>query len=148
MKGPFVSHLEPTAVGELFREISHGYVGTDIYVDFSCGYGCLPMRLSVSEFTLKSSKGAGVPTIVAESRDRMSSFQYQYPSPIASRSSHADLVEKCGNYVRKHQQNMPIPTPWRRSEISKMVVAVVSRYHFSASSSRNVSWLILRSEIR
>lgn len=129
-------------MGELSRELSLGYVGSEVYVDFTCGYGYLPMKLAVSEFTPKSDKLARVPTITTESTDRVPFFQYQYPPPIASRSTCDDLIEKCRSHVKqvvKHQRSKPNPATETGNEISKMVMEAISRYHGSICPSRNVS---------
>lgn len=137
-----MSHFKPTAVDELSRGLSLGYVGTDMNVDFTCGCGYIPMRLAVSEFARKSAELARVPTIITTSKDGLPSFQYQYPSPIASRSTCATLVGKCRNHMSmavRHQRDIPSPVTGRGNKISKMILGAVSRYHGLICSSRNVS---------
>jgi hypothetical protein len=99
------------------------------------------MRLVVSEFLPRSDNSARAPTLTTGSSDKVASFEYQYPLPIASRDSFADLIETCRNHVKlvvMHQRNTRRTIAQRGNELSKMILEAIIRYQQSGSLSTNV----------
>jgi hypothetical protein len=128
-------------VGKLSRELSLGFIGIDVEVDFTCGCEYPPMKLAVSEFVPKSDDLARAPTLTTGSLDRVASFQYQYPPPIASRIAFTDLIETCRNHVKlvvMQQRKMRSPLAQRGNKLSKDILEAIIRYHGSASPPSNV----------
>ena len=138
---PFISHLELAAVGKLSRELSLGFTGIDAEVEFTCGYGYPPLKLVVSEFAPTNEDLARAPIIATGSSDRVPCFEYQYPPPIASKSTFRDLIETCRSHVKlvvRHQRNMRSPVAERGNELSRTILEAIIRYHGSASFPNNV----------
>jgi hypothetical protein len=138
---PFISHLELAAVGKLSREISLGFTGIDAEVEFTCGCGYPPLKLVVSEYVPTSEDLARAPIIATGSSDRVPCFQYQYPPPIASKSTFTDLVETCRSHIKlvvRHQRNIRSPIAERGNGLSRMILEAIIRYHGSGSFPNNV----------
>jgi hypothetical protein len=113
-----------------------------VEIDLTCGRGYLSMKLTVSEFAPKSDELARIPAITTQSTDRVPSFEYQYPPPIAFRSTYAELTEKCRAHIElvvRRQQHTLNLVAWRGNKISKMILEAVSRYHRSIRPPSNVS---------
>lgn len=136
----FTAHHKTSAVSKLRGQLSRNFDEDGIEVDMICGYGDLPIHLTVSEYTPKNIDDTRIDTLCQDYDGGPARFVSRYPPPIALKTAKL-LQETCGSHLEemlKHPQTLPSSENRRANALNSLVLKTVYRYHASKARPKRV----------
>ncbi len=114
-------------------------------VELTSGVENTPLKIRVAEFTPRYDREASIPAIVRRTKDSSPDFVRLSPAPIAFRCQDIDNVfEECRKHVELVVKQQKLIASVAKDKVTRKLFKAISRYHCSASSTRNVRLIVPR----